>query len=381
MGFSSPKKGSNPIKQIPAARGGLVSCAGYTAISTDYGLFNHHNDQRHYFNLEQSTRIRQNGSIVSIQLYISSLTGISNLFFYVWRYNGSTYDQVGKEDIRSKLTEATTNTVVLTTPIQVREGDFVGVGGTGTDSTYRPYTVVAVSSGGLFYCTSEAPAVTGMDWGAKTASNNIIPIYCFMAPPQIVFIGDSITAGHPAHYSFIEATETTSLGSYIAYYLGAKLGATYQNMGVGGQTSTQILARFTTDVVNLKPRIAVINCGVNDISGGSISLATYTSNMASMIKSCIDNDIVPVILAILPWTSGTDSQMNTRDIWNGALKNLVAGYPQAIYVDAGKYVGKSNSAGPSGNTWDIIGGYNSDGVHFTAAGYQAIAQAIYDALP
>jgi hypothetical protein len=88
-----------------------------------------------------------------------------------------------------------------------------------------------------------------------------------------------------------------------------------------------------------------------------------------------------LVMKILPWSNGTNVQMQTRDDWNASLVTLAAGYSKAIVVDASSYVGQFRSGGDAGNLWDIQAVYNSDGVHFTSAGHGQIAQALADNLP
>ena len=40
----------------------------------------------------------------------------------------------------------------------------------------------------------------------------------------------------------------------------------YIGRGISGQTSPQALLRFRPDVVELKPKVVVINIGINDIA-------------------------------------------------------------------------------------------------------------------
>src|SRR6266508_6831189 len=42
-------------------------------------------------------------------------------------------------------------------------------------------------------------------------------------------------------------------------------GKPYLNRGIAGQTSAQMLVRFQQDVVALKPKVVVIQAGVNDL--------------------------------------------------------------------------------------------------------------------
>jgi len=90
--------------------------------------------------------------------------------------------------------------------------------------------------------------------------------------------------------------------------------------------------------------------------------------------------ITTVVLKILPWTNGTNSQMQTRDDWNASLAALAAGYSNAVLVDASSYVGQYRASGSGGNLWDIQTAYNQDGVHFNQTGHGQIALAIAEAI-
>lgn len=100
---------------------------------------------------------------------------------------------------------------------------------------------------------------------------------------RIVFIGDSIIAGWN-QYSFF------------------KENANYINRGINGQTSLQILHRFQADVIDLKPKVAVVLVGTNDIAEnqGFISLEKMQTNFRSMIALAKANSIKLVLCALLP---------------------------------------------------------------------------------
>jgi len=155
---------------------------------------------------------------------------------------------------------------------------------------------------------------------------------------------------------------------------------TRQNMGIPGQTTAQIAARFTADVVSLKPRLALLEGGsAADIDGDLGSQSSWLANFKRMLDACQANSIKPVVLLILPALGATNSQSQKRDTWNMALRALASGYPGAVIVDATAYVGAFRPGGPPGNLWTVAQPYSAgDPWHFTPAGYQRIAQAIVD---
>ncbi len=96
-----------------------------------------------------------------------------------------------------------------------------------------------------------------------------------------VVLGDSITANN------------MSASTYAFFKSGVALA---KNAGVAGETSSQILARFDTDVAPHNPTIVHIQAGTNDIEDG-IADATVISNileMAAKIRSIGARPIVSI---------------------------------------------------------------------------------------
>jgi len=100
---------------------------------------------------------------------------------------------------------------------------------------------------------------TNYDWSISSSlAGAVLPIGIYMQAPQSSFIGDSIIAGHPAHYSFLEHTTTTNIASTIEKQFGDITMYSYQNMGIGSQTTTNVSARFQADVLDSKPKLAIV---------------------------------------------------------------------------------------------------------------------------
>ncbi len=330
-------------------------------------------------------RVRQDGTINRVRFYTVSKTGLSAAYVKVWRKNGSTYDLVGtSNNLVSDMTAASFNTIDLSSPITgVQEGDYVGLriesagGAVPSFYGYNPGNVTT------YYAQNQSFGTTGVNWAGQSPTAFVMPIETYMQAPQAVFIGDSIISGNPAHLSFLETTETTNVGSSIERKYNAATGYTYQNMGIGAQTTASISARFAADVIALHPRLVIIEGGVNDIANGAVTKNTFLANWTSMLNAAqADSGVSKIfVLKILPWINGTNNQMQTRDDWNSSLATLAAGYSKAVVVDASSYVGVFRSGGDPGNLWDMNALYNSgDGVHYNASGHFKIAQALADAL-
>lgn len=79
-------------------------------------------------------------------------------------------------------------------------------------------------------------------------------------------------------------------------------GKPYVNRGISGETTAQMLNRFTQDVINLEPTIVVILGGINDIAGrmGHTSIEAIFANILSMVELAVHNNIKVVLCSVLP---------------------------------------------------------------------------------
>lgn len=114
--------------------------------------------------------------------------------------------------------------------------------------------------------------------------------------PEVVFMGNSITENwayyHPDFFSQHN----------------------YCGRGIGGQTSAQMLLRFTADVINLRPKAVVIMAGTNDVAHNTywVEPNKVVDNVVAMCNLAKANAIVPIISSIPPCASF---------VWRPEIKN------------------------------------------------------------
>ncbi|MDD5743063.1 MAG: DUF2341 domain-containing protein, partial [Candidatus Peribacteraceae bacterium] len=360
------------------ANSDLVKVAPYATISETPGSWGlNAAGFREFLSNDHRYRIRQNGTVTRVRLYTGNKTNLTGFYVIFWRKDGTTYDRVGMtENLVDDLVAGATTAIDLATPIDgIQEGDFVGYRIEKSGDGYN-FNALTASS---YYVTDADPSATDYAWESQASLPSALPIEIYMQAPQFAFIGDSIMAGHPSHYSFIESTNTTSIASTIERQFADLTCYTYQNMGIGSQTATQIAARFNADIVASKPRVAVAEGGINGPNDEEHK-PQFLADWQSMLDAAQQNGITLVALKILPCTSCSNDDMHAIDDWNSSLATLAAGYSNALVVDASSYVGQFRSGGDAGNLWDIQPAYNQDGVHFKQAGHAQIAEAIVDAL-
>ena len=221
--------------------------------------------------------------------------------------------------------------------------------------------------------------------------------------PYIVTIGNSIVGGHPADSSVLETSFSHALKyGTIAYGLSTRTNMPSLNLGVGGQTSTQIRARFLRDAIGLsgifvndgfdvvggvpnkrlhKPSLIVIEGAINDIGNG-IPLATTEANVLWMVQQCAIYNIPCVVLNCVGQGGGfygasalaEVTQLNTwmasgvLNIYGAAVIDINSFWNSGVYGGVSAY----NNDNDHYNTTYVSGG----AVHFTKDGYDSIAAQI-----
>jgi lysophospholipase L1-like esterase len=170
-----------------------------------------------------------------------------------------------------------------------------------------------------------------------------------MAPgsARVVFLGDSITE------NWLLADPDYFTGGIV-------------NRGIGAQTSAQMLLRFRSDVVALKPAVVHILAGTNDVAGnnGPVRPRDFQDNIESMVEIATANGI-RVVLGSIPPAAEFNWQPSLRpapviDRLNAWLKQYAAEKGLG-YVDY--HVALRGSAG------ELKAALGNDGVHPNRDGY------------
>jgi PGF-pre-PGF domain-containing protein len=329
---------------------------------------------REFIQAGHNDRIRQTGTIYQIRFDVADASKLSEFYFTVWRKNerDSRYERIGiTENLVTYISSDGINVIDLPIPIEeVHEGDFYGyrIKATGdalyVDRNNRDHRT--------YYVNGVATPTNDFQWEDQNSVNGIFVIEPYMENTYMVFIGDSIISGYPGHSSFLETEDITNIPTTIEYHWSMKVGQTYQNMGISGQKTSQIKNRFDSDVIELSPTYVLIEGGIND-RNVAVNKEGIINNWESMIQESHNNDIIPVIMLILP-SKETETRLNQITELNNELIEIAWDYPSSIVVDARDYVGHETSP----DCWVIDESYTTDGLHFNSAGHEKIAQAIAD---
>lgn len=178
-----------------------------------------------------------------------------------------------------------------------------------------------------------------------------------------MIFGDSITAGEGASMWFSAANRMAG------YPAGA-----HTNAGIGGNTTAQMLARISTDVVAHSPTLTVVEGGGNDVTQGR-SAAQIIADLESIyaILSAAGSKIIAT--TVLPSVyMDAPSEQSVIVAVNAWMRATVPSMPGVWLCDW-------NPAMTDGvSEWAPHAGYTYDGVHPDAVGGAVMADQLWPVL-
>ncbi|CAJ50250.1 SGNH/GDSL hydrolase family protein [Bordetella avium] len=216
--------------------------------------------------------------------------------------------------------------------------------------------------------------------------------------PYAVVTGDSIAEGEIQRKGRLNVQgrfvpDYPSQPGQLSYDLAQYSGVFHYNQGIGGQTSTQLRARWPRDVLaqthdpadgrgartlpeGTQPALVYLHVGINDIAAAGLPLQEMQNNFVYFADTTAQRGIPLVIDNIGAYLGMTDSMIEQTRAFNTWLKDdLARRYPHVRTVDYLDW-----SSGGSGNYRVLAPGKFADGVHPSAAGYQDFARYIHDTL-
>lgn len=174
-------------------------------------------------------------------------------------------------------------------------------------------------------------------------------------PAKVVFMGNSITDNwYRMHPDFFVKNGFTG-------------------RGISGQTTSEMLVRFQSDVIDLKPKVVVILAGINDLAqnNGTISHKHIMQNIQSMCELAAYHKIKPVLCSITPscqfsWHKDLTPAKDIREV-----NEMIRKYAKEngfTYVDYYSALVDERGGLPEK--------YSNDGVHPTLDGYAIMEKIV-----
>lgn len=199
--------------------------------------------------------------------------------------------------------------------------------------------------------------------GAVSPAPPLVP-----ANRQFFTFGDSRTQANSGDFP---DTKTVNAQCYASWLLDgldykARFGRNC-NFGVGGDTSTQALARIQA-VVDCPAAVGVVLIGVNDGSDAAPTIANYIQ-IFSILKNAGKILIVPNELPFTAGNAGQQAAQIQRRDWLESPQRKIE-YPNIIQVDTFRPCLKV------GTTCEFKDGYAPDGLHPMSLGNSVIGRVI-----
>lgn len=164
---------------------------------------------------------------------------------------------------------------------------------------------------------------------------------------RVIFLGDSIT----------EAWKPSDPSLFTDDVL---------DRGVSGETTTQMLARFRTDVIDLHPAVVHIMGGINDIASPSGTSLTR-SNIESMVDLARSHGITVILGSVTPssfFQGSPDKVPGPHIVWLNLWLRNYARRNGLIYVDYCTPLEDSKLG--------IKDGLSNDGLHPNRLGFEVM---------
>lgn len=178
----------------------------------------------------------------------------------------------------------------------------------------------------------------------------------------IVFFGDSVTLG---------ARPGVTEPQTFAHLVASAANRPYLNKGIGGNTSSDGLARFSADVLANSPDYVAIMFGIND-AFYSVPVATYKANLLSMVTQAKAANIKPVLLTPNLVTDAT--LQATMPAYVQACREVAAQSVPLIDVYAAFCEGSFSPGGATFAGWYVDTQHQSPSGHASIASLFTLAQ-------
>lgn len=156
------------------------------------------------------------------------------------------------------------------------------------------------------------------------------------------------------------------------------------NLGVEGQTSSQVLYRFKSYLEMATPSLVILEVGINDLKiiGIDDELASsitqqYYQNIEHIIKLCRVRNIRLILINIFPVGK---IELPRRLVWNSSVSEAIniANLKLKSYCD--DYVIFCFDANPilSANSMTVRPEYQEDFLHINTRGYEALTSSLQE---
>jgi lysophospholipase L1-like esterase len=148
------------------------------------------------------------------------------------------------------------------------------------------------------------------------------------------------------------------------------------NRGVSNETTPQTLLRFEKDIISLKPSLAVIQVGINDLKTIGVFpkqsqhiIDSCERNIKTMVERLTANDICVIVMTLVP---PAKPELLRRPVWSNEIYSAVHNVNDAIRaIESDKVVVLDCNAFMTDGK-RIKSQYSCDTLHLSRSGYEKL---------
>ena len=197
--------------------------------------------------------------------------------------------------------------------------------------------------------------------------------------PLLVCFGDSLTAGYQVRAETGMPLPDVPYGGFLQEWLGARGRVSVK--GMCGETTSDMMTRFSRDVIDVDPSHTVILGGTNDL-GWNVALSTIMTHLERFYTMALAAGIRPVGVTVPsiraeghgggPLPAWLQEHLQYR--WE--LNRLIAERCERLQMPCVDLF-QGTSEPPSSL---LAARFSSDGLHLNDAGYLTFARLVWNAV-
>ena len=197
--------------------------------------------------------------------------------------------------------------------------------------------------------------------------------------PLLVCFGDSLTAGYQVRAETGMPLPDVPYGGFLQEWLGARGRVSVK--GMCGETTSDMMTRFSRDVIDVDPSHTVILGGTNDL-GWNVAPSTIMTHLERFYTMALAAGIRPVGVTVPsiraeghgggPLPAWLQEHLQYR--WE--LNRLIAERCERLQMPCVDLF-QATAEGPS---LLLAARFSSDGLHLNAAGYRTFARLVWNEL-
>lgn len=194
---------------------------------------------------------------------------------------------------------------------------------------------------------------------------------------NIICFGDSLTVGYQSPTDEVPYYHATPYGERLHAWLGEH--GTVLIRGVNGEMTSEMVRRFSRDVLESQPAMVIILGGTNDL-GANMRPDCIFNNLVTLYDQARAASIFPVAITVPSLRSATPDDdhavLRSQIAYRMELNQLLVNHCHVSDIPCIDLFTRTSD--PESHL--LASEYSNDGLHLSSQGYRLLAQLLWDHL-